>query len=223
MSMYCDVQAEGLYSLNPTSVPPAVERLLRTSGNLVIKELRVYREPVAEPVKMVVQAVSRRKFGVMYHVYQVITTAYAIYRIDKNQSVEVKTLKWYPNGEFEVVPLHNRQVTIRDYFAAAEMYHPYDLWEYDAQDANCQKFVDWCVSANYYPVDPRLRKFYLQNIDLPLQTQKAAKVITTAAAVGSRALDLVKSIPSLQKHVAKKFSALKHPHRIVKSKLGMRW
>ena len=187
------ISAEGFYSLNPDSVPPSVERLLRHYGYETISRLFVYREPVAAPIKAVVQVMSGKKFPPLFHVYQVIVTPNYMYRVDKNESVKVEVLESMPKGERIEVPLHDEVVSLEEYFENAEKSHPENFWFYDAQDANCQKFVLWCITANFSPVPEVVTNFFLQNIELPSRVKKVISGVTTTAAIVSRASDLLKS------------------------------
>jgi hypothetical protein len=162
--------------------PPAERNLIAQYGNLPVKSICIYREPLAKGVNMLTNALSagqmgglQKKYGFdeMYHLYMVITIQETQDKlipilIEKNEVINIHE---YPNInpnaqklELHLSPKFN--YTFKQFLDNGQRVMGSRYFTYDPFDNNCQVFISSLISANP-PLEqdnPNANKFILQDV-----------------------------------------------------------
>ena len=178
----CPYHGGGLLPEPCKGAPPAVRKWLKEHGAERVLALWVGREPVNELVQRVLDVITkgrlteakrRLQYEQLFHTWlEVQLSGGGIYRLEKNEVVEVKLLSpaALDKDERMRVPVV-WQLTAADMLEHAELLQGVDggrgdFWGYDHARNNCQLFVSDVLAAN-----PALKKsdeltaFYRQNAE----------------------------------------------------------
>lgn len=163
--------------------PPAERTLIDKYGNMPIKSICIYREPLEKGVNMLTNALSvgqmgqlKKKYGFddMYHLYMVITVQetqdkFVPILIEKNEVINIHE---YPNIkpnaqklELHLSPKFN--YTFKQFLDNGQRVMGSRYFTYDPFDNNCQVFIASLISANP-PLEqdnPNANKFILQDVE----------------------------------------------------------
>jgi len=162
--------------------PPAERNLILKYGNMPIKSICLYREPLAKGVNTLTNALSagqmgqlKQKYGFdeMYHLYMVITVQetqdkFPPILIEKNEVINIHE---YPNVnpnaeklELYLSPKFN--YTFKQFLDNGQRVMGSRYFTYDPFNNNCQVFISSLISANP-PLEqdnPNANKFILQDV-----------------------------------------------------------
>ena len=169
--------------LGRNDYPPAERNLIFKYGNMPIKSICLYREPLAKGVNTLTNALSvgqmgqlKKKYGYdeMYHLYMVITVQetqdkFPPILIEKNEVINIHE---YPNVnpnaqklELHLSPKFN--YTFKQFLDNGQRVMGSRYFTYDPFDNNCQIFISSLISANP-PLEqdnPNANKFILQDVE----------------------------------------------------------
>lgn len=168
--------------LGRNDYPPAERSLIAKYGNLPIKQICIYREPLEKSVNTLTNVLSvgqmgqlKKKYGFdeMYHLYMVITVQESPDKlvpilIEKNEVINIHE---YPNIkpnaqklELHLSPKFN--YTFKQFLDNGQRVMGSRYFTYDPFDNNCQVFISSLISANP-PLEqdnPNANKFILQDV-----------------------------------------------------------
>ena len=168
--------------LGRSDYPPAERTLIDKYGNMPIKSICIYREPLEKSVNTLTNALSvgqmgqlKKKYGFdeMYHLYMVITVQesqdkFIPILIEKNEVINIHE---YPNVnpnaqklELHLSPKFN--YTFKQFLDNGQRVMGSRYFTYDPFDNNCQVFISSLISANP-PLEqdnPNANKFILQDV-----------------------------------------------------------
>lgn len=169
--------------LGRNDYPPAERTLIDKYGNMPIKSICLYREPLEKSVNTLTNALSagqmgqlKKKYGFdeMYHLYMVITVQesqdiFPSILIEKNEVINIHE---YPNVnpnaqklELYLSPKFN--YTFKQFLDNGQRVMGSRYFTYDPFDNNCQVFISSLISANP-PLEqdnPNAHKFILQDVE----------------------------------------------------------
>jgi hypothetical protein len=162
--------------------PPAERSLIEKYGNMPIKQICLYREPLEKSVNTLTNVLSfgqmsqlkkKYSFDEMYHLYMVITVEESIDNripilIEKNEVINIHE---YPNikPNAEKLELHlspKFNYTFKQFLDNGQRVMGSRYFVYDPFDNNCQVFISSLISANP-PLEqdnPNAHKFILQDV-----------------------------------------------------------
>ena len=169
--------------LGRSDYPPAERNLIMKYGNMPIKSICIYREPLEKSVNMLTNTLSvgqmgqlKKKYGFddMYHLYMVITVQETLDKfvpilIEKNEVINIHE---YPNikpnaEKLELYLSPKFNYTFKQFLDNGQRVMGSRYFTYDPFDNNCQIFISSLISANP-PLEqdnPNANKFILQDVE----------------------------------------------------------
>lgn len=168
--------------LGRSDYPPAERTLIDKYGNMPIKSICLYREPLDKGVNTLTNVLSvgqigqlkkKYSFDDMYHLYMVITVQetqdnFVPILIEKNEVINIHE---YPNIkpnaqklELHLSPKFN--YTFKQFLDNGQRVMGSRYFTYDPFDNNCQVFIASLISANP-PLEqdnPNAQKFIMQDV-----------------------------------------------------------
>ena len=168
--------------LGRNDYPPAERTLIDKYGNMPIKSICIYREPLEKAVNTLTNVLSagqmgqlKKKYGFddMYHLFMVITVQESQDKlvpilIEKNEVINIHE---YPNVnpnaqklELHLSPKFN--YTFKQFLDNGQRVMGSRYFTYDPFDNNCQVFIASLISANP-PLEqdnPNAQKFIMQDV-----------------------------------------------------------
>jgi hypothetical protein len=168
--------------LGRNDYPPAERTLILKYGNMPIKSICIYREPLEKSVNTLTNVLSagqmgqlKQKYGFddMYHLFMVITVQESQDKlvpilIEKNEVINIHE---YPNikSNAQKLELHlspKFNYTFKQFLDNGQRVMGSRYFTYDPFDNNCQVFISSLISANP-PLEqdnPNANKFILQDV-----------------------------------------------------------
>jgi len=137
--------------------PPSVRKFITENGELTFTEMHIQRKPT-EVVKKFANWISGGKFSEnmkrlnyddVYHLYMWVKLSNGwTLKIEKNQVVEIKFMKFDPQAQSMQVNVP-ANLTVQEMLLKAEdAVTPEKLWIYHPVNANCQYFIKWCLQSS---------------------------------------------------------------------------
>jgi len=141
------------------TAPPRINKWINDNRNMLVKHIKVCRDPVNSSAKKLLDIVSLGKFSEglkklnyddVFHVYVYITLSNgSVKRIEKNAVVELTDQRDCIGEEAEEIynaPVNHR-VTLKDFFKNGEKFQK-KFWSYDPKFNNCQNFASSLLISN---------------------------------------------------------------------------
>ena len=176
--------------------PPAVRGWLAKYGDVEIEKVWVCKKPIFSIIERIGNWLSAGKlrenmdrlgYDQMMHLYMIIQLKGGpTVKMEKNHVVEIKN-----SGDLGQKHMSTgHPSTVNAMLKQAEAGHGDAVWKYHLVDANCQKFIMWCLGSK---ASAGVREFVMQDVEASLKDmgflKRAATVVTDALATADVAIN----------------------------------
>ena len=154
--------------------PPAERKIISDEGEIIIKEIIVYREPLESKVNALVNLISsgkfdevKKKYGYdeMYHLFMVVKLDNDVrILIEKNEVINI-----HLNPSIKVtaqsmpVALNNKKISFKQFLDNGQNYMGDKYFKYDAFTNNCQNYISSLLKSNGLD-NPTVNSFVVQDL-----------------------------------------------------------
>ena len=181
--------------------PPAVRGWLAKYGDVEIQNVWVCKKPIYSILENLANWLSQGKlrenmdrlgYEQLMHLYMIVQLRGKsadfpgpTVKIEKNHVVEIKN-----SGDLGQKHMStDHPSTVNQMIKTAEASHGESVWKYHLVDANCQKFIMWCLGSKASTI----REFVMQDVENSLKDmglfKKIATVVTDVAGAADIALN----------------------------------
>ena len=173
---------------------PQVREILEKYGNNEVREIKIYRIPIASAIDRLGNLLSQNKlneakkasnYDNLFHLFATIRLDNNILlKAEKNQQIDVEQTS--PEASTDYKQVNPENITLSNLFQKGENTQGTRNWfDYDAFTNNCQKFIYNLLKGSNL-LTPDITNFVLQDISqvaraIPAVVRRLATAITTAA------------------------------------------
>lgn len=167
---------------------PSMREILKTCGDIPIIEIYICRRPITSQFKKIVDTINRYSgfegmvHDKLFHLFFILTlTNNKRIVLEKNEDLNIDYYKLSNVDEIRRI-MTTRQYTMNELLKnAINTYGNKRIFEYDAFNTNCQKFVMDIIMANDIEVNQDDINFIIQDVKnlLPKWAQRLTHYITS--------------------------------------------
>ena len=156
----------------------AVKKFIKRNGEDIIKEIKVYRNPIDKAIENVLNTASlgqlkkkanRLGYDKLYHLYAIMKIKnkdgkISYWQFEKTSQPDIKSVSGFPDNEHKNVPVTGN-VMVRDFWKnGVNRVGERSFYSYHHIHNNCQVFLETLFSASGW-MNNELKEFILQNIE----------------------------------------------------------
>lgn len=184
---------KGLFS-NRVGFKPSMRTLLENIGDIPIKSIQIARTPLRKEINFIIKSLKKKSYkgtplhDKLFHLFAIITLDRdnGSFILEKNQDINLVKL---PKKPIKYIQIYQGTIYFNEGLTINKMLNEtldkvgaYTLYDYDAIERNCQKFIMDLLESNDIKINQALKSFIKQDVNnlIPSWGQKLAYWVTSA-------------------------------------------